>query len=773
MNGMEDEVRDRYARATAAMLLAGLLVGALGHPARAQGRPARGGGTKDAAPARSSYAAERLLKTAQDYLLAREFERAIEMLKKVIQQYPGSFTRYKAYLTLGKHFLDVHKQPEAIGYLKQIRTLKTEAGTADRDAGRLKRLKGQAQDVYLEGMYLLGNAYFELRQFRAAFPVLRAITRDYPNTVWANQAYYFIGMCHFAQESWKKAIDALSLVGTFVDPNSPTVEYAEAGRRFYVKVSDGDLPILRRLGREITVSVETRSGDAETILCVPLSGEGEVFIGSIPTAVAEPRRGDRTLQVVGGDTITSTYIDNNTKDGRYNLPVKKIVKVVSTAAVSLTLGDYDTKAVAAFLGQPLHVMVHDADRDLGRDRDTLEVRFISRYKKPEEDDSAALEDRGVDLEKLLQEEDEKEEYITRDEVRLALHEIGEPPVRSGRFGGKLHVEAARKDVDTADTGDDVLTCAEDDEVVVTYLDEKHIGGEIPREVSATLKVSGEISNIPRARQYEVFEPIIKARKELVESQAYLELGKIFTSMGLKDGARTRLDEGLDRVNDVIRTQAAIPALLKEQAFKLKWELEIETEDFGSAMATCQVFSRHYPHSPLVDSALLGMGRAHASKGRHTEAISVYEQILKLPNSQAKGEAQFRIAEAVEKQATVAAKAGKTGKSGIDVAIPHYKRVVERYPASEYAGNALKKLVKYYIRSKDFTQADDLLRQVFQDYPDAEFLDEMLLHWTLVSYYMGNYRQAHEKAQQLLFEYPTSAHTKKVKSILPRIEGKLM
>ena len=35
---------------------------------------------------------------------------------------------------------------------------------------------------------------------------------EYPNTIWANQAYYYIGMCHFQRRSWSNAIEALNLV---------------------------------------------------------------------------------------------------------------------------------------------------------------------------------------------------------------------------------------------------------------------------------------------------------------------------------------------------------------------------------------------------------------------------------------------------------------------------------------------------------------------------------------------------------------------------------
>jgi NAD(P)-dependent dehydrogenase (short-subunit alcohol dehydrogenase family) len=43
-----------------------------------------------------------------------------------------------------------------------------------------------------------------------------------------------------------------------------------------------------------------------------------------------------------------------------------------------------------------------------------------------------------------------------------------------------------------------------------------------------------------------------------------------------------------------------------------------------------------------------------------------------------------------------------------------------------------------------------------DYPDAAFLDEMLLLWANVGFRMGDMETAKAKLQQLVFDYPSSA-----------------
>ena len=211
---------------------------------------------RDAKAAADELAARRLLKRARDLLLANETIRAVKMFETIIEQHPKSDVRFEAYLDLGKHYLDARDHMRGVNALRHLGGLKRE------DA----ELTGRAKELYVEGLYLTGVAQYQMRQYGAAFPILRKITSHFPNTVWANQSYYYIGMCHFMQGNWSKTIKALSLVGTFVDPTSPTVQYAEAGRRFYVKVEDADLPVLMRLGKDVQVAVETKNGDRETVV---------------------------------------------------------------------------------------------------------------------------------------------------------------------------------------------------------------------------------------------------------------------------------------------------------------------------------------------------------------------------------------------------------------------------------------------------------------------------------------------------------------------------
>lgn len=712
--------------------------------------------TNAAAEAKSEgdFAAERLVEKAKEMIQAQEYDRGVKMLESVIDQYPKSRVRYKAYLALGNHLINIQKYNEAIRYFRGLNDL-NKPGT---------ELMGEDREWYLEAQYFIGVAYFNMRQYGNAFTALRAITRDYPNTVWANQAYYYIGMCHFVQKNWNKVIESLTMVGTFIDPDSPAVEYTEAGRRFYAKVVDADIPVLYQTGKDIKLQILTKNGDRETIVCAIVGTKEGLAMGSIPTAAGTAVTNDGILQLIGGDIITEKYYDDNTETGQKDILREKSVKVVSTAQISFTTGTYESQANAAYLGQLLFILVNDLDRDTIAEADKVTVRVVSRY-KPEQDGSLA---RAVDIEKLMLQGDEGE-YEIRDEATVTLAELGPPPVHSGRFGGSVMIQPLAEGTQPSKS-DTVLTCGLDDEIIAFYTDELNIEGAVRRDATATILVVGEIDGRPVVTQNVVFDPVVKAKKQLVEAMAYLELTRIFKSMGLMKNAVEKANQGMDRVQDIILTKTPIPSRLKEEAFQIKWDLQIAIEDFPGAVATCQLFSRLFPTSSFADEALMKIGMIKLETRDIPEAIKVFNSIFSLPNSQVKAEARYRIAEALEIQADEDALKVKRPVNKSE-AMKTYKQCAEQFPESEFAGKALGKLVDYYVESKEYTQADYLLEQIFQDYPDASFLDSMLLKWVITSYQMGNYDKAREKCTKLLFEYPGTQFAAHAKAILSKLERK--
>ncbi len=104
------------------------------------------------------------------------------------------------------------------------------------------------------------------------------------------------------------------------------------------------------------------------------------------------------------------------------------------------------------------------------------------------------------------------------------------------------------------------------------------------------------------------------------------------------------------------------------------------------------------------------------------------------------------------------------------AITAYRRVYETYPESSYAAESLGRVVRHHVDTENFAIAADLLDSVFNDYPDAAFLDEMLLLWSSVGYRMGDKDIAKAKLRQLITDYPSSKHVTEARQKLAGIEA---
>lgn len=707
------------------------------------------------------YAAQQLLRRGQALLEAGDTERGIRMLETVIEQNPTHDLRFQAHLDLGRHYVAVRDQTKAVESLGSLYAIKSSRRDAD---GKVAELTGKDLDIYLEGVYLTGVAYFHARRYSGAFASFRELTSNYPNSVWANQAYYYIGMSHYAQENWSKAIENLGLVGTFIDPDSPAVEYVEAGHRFYVKILDKDLSVLNMLNQEVTVSLQSASGDHETLVCTPQRNDTTIYVGSILTSLGTATPENGILEVIGGDTITVTYIDDSDKQGQKNVKRTKVVKVVSTGTLAFMRGTYEGNADAAFLGQPVFVRVRDVDLDISPAADTVDVRISSLYMPEAESEveSDATPAAGFSLGEFLQEKGA--ELSVRDEVVLTLTEVGQAPVHTGEFIGSLMV-ISDEEGQTPNLTDNQksLSARVGDVIVARYVDAITGQGHTEVEVTAQLPVFDEIDSSPRADQDVVSEAVLRAQKETVEAEAYLEIARIFQSMGLKRGAKTRSDQGLERVDFAIRSSAAIPPSLRERAFQIKWNLYLAQDNFNAAMATCRSFSALFPGSPLVDNALMGIAKIHLNRQEYDEAIRILSQMSNMPGSRLNAEAAFMVAQTQER---------RDAARGASAGISAYMSCARRFPNSEFAGPSLAKVLDYQISTRNFAEADNLLSQIFLDYQDEAFLDTMLMKWVDVAVAMGNYHKASEKANQLLFEYPGSVHASKVTEQLAKIENAL-
>ena len=122
---------------------------------------------------------------------------------------------------------------------------------------------------------------------------------------------------------------------------------------------------------------------------------------------------------------------------------------------------------------------------------------------------------------------------------------------------------------------------------------------------------------------------------------------------------------------------------------------------------------------------------------------------------------------MEKEARL--KAGPNRTPDYSSAMVAFKRCADAYPNSSYAGESIKRVVDYYISIRDYNRAQETLERVFQDYPDAPWLDEMLLKWGVVCHRLGNRTEAIAKFHRLLEEYPGGRSAKQAMDFLKKLE----
>jgi len=715
-----------------------------------------------------------LFDKAMELMDYKQYERGLAMLNSVVRDNQGSIMAHKAHMAMGKHYLEQRATAEALSHFMLLtRVLAPVPGEKQQE---------ELQDLYHEALFQAGFAQYQAGQYAAGFPLFRRLTEVAGKTKWANQAYFYIGMSHYQMGNWNKAIDSLSLVGTEVDDaGGEELGRIEIGQRFYAKIADADVPVMRKLGQEVQAQVKVSSGDAEVITGAPVPGKPDEMLASAPTALGAAKPNDGVLQLVGGDTLEVTYLDDSTLDGKKGVPRTGKVRAVSTGTVGFYLGDNSTPAYIAYPGQPQVLVLRDADLDSSAAAETVTLTVKSLYKQ---EASKAAEGEGI-LDIFALKDDEKDAWTERDSVTLTLTETGDgPAIRSGMFIGKVQL-APSTEGETTDKTDQILHTAELDELSVSYVDKVHLYGDEQRESETRIKVSGSVNSGVTADQYVVFEDLLKARKGSVEAEALVGLGAIYKDMGLDQRAGQRAGEALDKVDPIIMNRDKLPGDLVEQAFKLKWESELLKNDFTAATATCLAFNRLYPESVLADQALMTLGRSLSDRGEFKQAVEVYGRVLQLQNPISAAEAQFRIGEVLQREAEALATAAdehnsKWGATGLkkatalqnrmSPAIAAYQATFQKYPESSFAAEALGRVVRHYVDTESFAQAADLLESVFADYPDAAFLDEMLLLWANVGFRMGDNATAKAKLQQLIFDYPASQYVAEARKKLAGLEG---
>lgn len=687
--------------------------------------------------------AARMVSSALDLLKGGEEERAVGMLEAVPRMFPETQARFLAYLALGRFRLEKRLTDRAMADLRQV------------DAAEDPERRAEA-------LVLQSKGYQQSGKPGEAVMLLRRVTQDFPASAYANDAYFEIGQIHFDAGRWSRAAEAFRMVGTAV-PDEAAVEGAavltEAGQRLFIHVMDRDLPVLAELKEKLVVTVTARSGDSEELLLEPFGRAEGGALASVETAPEPTAPNDGRLTVQGGEEVTVTYVDKTNAAGETDVPVKATAQIVSTGILSFMDGAYRQRVKGVFAGQPAFLRLRDLDLDTTPTPDRAKVTVVASYRKPR----PTSEELALGAEPVAEDDDT---WVERGRVAVDLVESAD---RSGVFEGRFTpvVPAEGATVDAADG----LAVAADDRLVAEYADERHLGGVVaePRFAEVLVLVGG--STEPQSIVATASDATVQARKLLLEAQLLHKWGSIFKEVGLDTHAKSKADEGLLRIDEIMALAArfSLDRTVVEYMFATKWDLQLVQDQLEAAIGTCRALVRLYPDTALADLAFMRIAAARvASKDARDidDGIRVFRSVLNLPNSASKAEAQFGIAEALEKLAKIKA----TGETPPDYssAILAFRVCAETYPESSFAGESFKRIVNYHIGIRDYARAVETLERVFQDYPDSPWLDEMLVRWGVVLHRLGDRDAAVRKFQRVLEEYPGGAAAQQASSFLERL-----
>jgi len=727
-------------------------------------------------------AARKLLEAGDARLDANEQEKAVEIWKSALERYPRSKMRFQAHIRLGDFFLEKQNNFDAARAHFESASGDDNTDLEQRAAATLK----------------LGRCFYESRHYGKCFQIMRDVIETYPTSPEVNQAYYYIGMGHFKQGHYSRAIEALEKVGTALTGEDDTLEKVEAGKRLFVKIEDADLAIL---GPDDTVDVQcvAASGDEETIACVPVGRNVRVVLGSIPTRLGKAIPNNGILEVIGGDRVETTYVDKHTADQKFNINRLKDVLVVGEAVVQIMDGAFQDTLQGVVLGKEANLQITDADFDTSDKADKLNaVVEVWRAKTESElDAEIAAKIASGDIAPPGEGEQDAASLVDKwkkiDQVPVSLVEADlrpqpeedatdTPEPSSGNadvddFLDEVEGEAAAIDTsihsgvfrttislvktDEVNTKDKALQALPADQVRLRFEDKINRGPE-PREVVAKAAcIEGNLGGV-RVTRTEITDEGLRLKTKLRTADALTNIGNHYKEFGLQAKAELKYNEALDMCDEITLEARKLGGTLLEETYVQLWRIYFAMDELKLAGAISQRLQREFPNSSFVDEAVFQQAEVARKSGNFGNAITLYQNLLKMESSALRGEGQYGIAECYEEMA----KKEKPEKAAnlYERAFEEYKKVYSQFPESGRVGDSVAKMANFYYKKKDYARAVDVFENVLAEHPDANFLDVILFNYGRCLYRLDKKAEARRQFDDLINNFPDSDLAQEAKRI---------
>jgi tetratricopeptide (TPR) repeat protein len=788
--------------------LLGVLALSLSLVAVAQGQePAKDKEAKEA-PVRGSLvedrAAKKLLEAGDARFQTEEFPKAVELWQSVIERYPRSRYRFDAHMRLGSLFLEKERAYDRARVHFQAVAAEENREEEQRAEATLK------MGICFYEARNYGKCFQIMRDVIEKFPVSKQVNQAY---YYIGLGHFQLGHYSRAIDALQKVGTAFSGEDDkiekveagkrlFVKIEDADLSALESGEtvKVHCKTTQGDEEdvVCYSVGRNVRVAL----GSIVTQLGRPRPGNGRLEVrgdDKVEVTYIDAHTSDRqfnrkllrTIEVVGNGIVTAT--DGAFKEALQGTVLGRQLNVqIIDADKDLTDKPDAVKAIVAVFREKSQAEIDDETAKAAAKRlaegkkegapkegaaaDTDEIK-IDRYKEIDRVEvtlaEAKIESRlpglsGQAAEKPATPPDSTKEPAAKEpaikaettpaKTEAATAATDKPAkkdetekddsIHSGVFRAVLALSKAEKPV----AGDAVLQGLPGDVVRIMYVDERH-KGKGPRSLIAEVKcVEGDLG-VLRVTRTEISDQELLVKTKLKTASALTNIGNRYKDFGLKKNADAKYEEALQVCEEITDLAQKLGGRMLEETYVQLWRIYYQMDRLTLAAAMAQRLQREFPNSAYVDDALLQLAEVSRKQQDFTRAIGIYQQLVAMPKSQLRGEAQFGVALCYEEMAK-----SQTGTGSVqlyDRAFQEYKKVFDQFPDSGRVGEAVAKMANYYYQQKDYARAVDTFETVLNDHPDAQYLDVILFNYGRCLIQMNRHGDAKQRFDQLIANYPES------------------
>jgi TolA-binding protein/uncharacterized protein YxjI len=313
------------------------------------------------------------------------------------EEYPKARARF-AIIAANKDFAGTRARARAELQMAEVDRMTRQFESAAEVATRLA--DDPDPDTQMRAFHLLALIRFDQEDFAEAAKSLQEVFQRNPDYA---PARILEGQLHLRQ---RKLVEATEVkVGLSSDQKKMV-----PGKPLKVKLEDRNLAIAGR-AENIEIRAWTDSGDEEMFSLLPFGESKTLFEGSLNTALGPVQKGDRTLQVLGGDTVRYDFSEGFRKGRNLTGSTPVELVVASDGGLLVSSGEIltpeqiaeqefeamirekmaETKVatgeVAALSerrasnqikpGNPIHVRVSDADASRSAQVDRVKIEVLA------------------------------------------------------------------------------------------------------------------------------------------------------------------------------------------------------------------------------------------------------------------------------------------------------------------------------------------------------------------------------------------------------------